>query len=280
MYQLFKLIHTYRAFLTFLFIEFICLWALVRTSAYHSASFFHTSNSVAAKVLNIRHGIVQYFNLPAVNTELAEDNARLKETIGKQQLALVVATPMDSIRLTKPILNYGFMSAKVINNTTNQVHNYFTINKGRTSGIEPGMGVLTVNGIAGKVKAVSSNFATVSSLLHTGVFVSASINRNNTFCSLNWDGRDIRTSKLLYVPRHISVQVGDTIITSGYNAVYPEKLMIGVVEKFELEDSSPFYDIDVLLANDFSQLSYVYIVKNPTRTEQLKLEMQNNLKNE
>jgi len=280
MYQLFKLIHTYRAFLTFLFIEFICLWALVRTSAYHSASFFHTSNVVAARVLNIRYSIVQYFNLPAINAQLSEDNARLKEIIGKQQLPVIVATSTDSIQMTKSILNYGFLSAKVINNTTNQAHNYFTINKGRTSGIEPGMGVITSNGIAGKVKAVSSNFATVSSLLHTGVFVSAIVNRNNTFCSLNWDGRDLRTSKLLYVPRHIPVQVGDTIRTSGYNAIYPEKLMIGVVEKFELEESSPFYDIDVLLANDFSQLSYVYIVKNPTREEQLNLELQNTLKDE
>lgn len=280
MYQLFKLIHTYRAFLTFLFIEFICLWALVRTSAYHSASFFHTSNIVAARLLNIRHGIVQYFNLPEVNAELAEDNARLRETIGKQQMTIVVATPTDSIQLTKPVLNYGFISAKVINNTTSQAHNYFTINKGRTSGIEPGMGVLTTNGIAGKVKAVSSNFATVSSLLHTGVFISATIKSSNTFCSLNWDGRDVRTSKLLYVPRHIPLQVGDTIVTSGYNAVYPEKLMIGIVEKFDLKESSPFYDIDVLLANDFSRLSYVYVVENPMRVEQVRLEMQNDVKDE
>jgi len=280
MYQLFKLIHTYRAFLTFLFIEFICLWALVRTSAYHSASFFHTSNILAARVLDIRHGIVQYFNLPMVNAQLAEDNARLRETIGKQQLPIIVATSTDSIQMTKPILSYGYLSAKIINNTTNLVHNYFTINKGRTSGVEPGMGVMTTNGIAGKVKAVSANFATVSSLLHTNVFVSATIHRNNTFCSLNWDGSDIRTSKLLYVPRHIPVQVGDTILTSGYNAVYPEKLMIGVVEKFELEDSSPFYDIDVRLANDFSQLSYVFVVKNPMRAEQVEIEGQNTTKDE
>ena len=142
------------------------------------------------------------------------------------------------------------------------------------------MGVLTANGIVGKVKAVSANFATVSSLLHKGVYVSATINRNNTFCSLNWDGNDIRSSKLLYVPRHIPVQVGDTILTSGYNAVFPENLMIGIVEKFELEESSPFYDIDVMLSNDFTQLSYVYIVKNPDRSEQIELETRSVLENE
>ncbi len=274
MYQLFKLIHTYRAFLTFLFIEFICLWVLVRNNAYHSASFFHTSNIVAGRVLSVRHNIVQYFNLPDVNDKLAGENAKLRETLASQQVPVIVETLPDSIMATKPVEDYKYLAARVINNSTGLVHNYITINKGRLSGVEPGMGVITAQGVVGKVKAVSANFATVSSIMHTDVFVSAAVKRNNTLCTINWDGKSVQSAKLLYLPRHIPVQVGDTILTSGYNAVFPEKLMIGVVQNFELDNNSSFYDIDVLLANDFSQLSYVYIVKNPSREEQIRLETQ------
>ena len=246
---------------------------LVRNNPYHSAAFFHTSNALVGGIYNTRANISQFFSLPFVNEELAKDNARLREELSRSSVPIIVSSKKDSLELTKPEAGYGFLYAKVINNSTQFNHNFITINKGKMHGVEPGMGVVSSEGVVGKVMSVSKNFSTVSSVLNTDVFVSALINRNKTFGSVKWDGRDALTSKLLFVPRHIDLIVGDTIVTSGYNAVFPEKIKIGYINEFAPQDDS-FYDIDITLANDFSRLAYVYIVKNPIREERQELEQE------
>ncbi len=278
MYQLLKLIHTYRAFLVFLFIEFACFWLLVRSNPYHSAAYFHSSSAIIGNIYQTRKNIAQYFNLPAVNEELATDNARLRLVLAQSQVPIIVNSKADSLKHTRALENYAFLSAKVINNSTMLTHNFLTINKGSRNGVEPGMGVISANGIVGKVFSVSDHFATVSSVLNTDVFVSSYIRRNGTFGSINWDGRNILYARLLYVPKHIELQAGDTVVTSGFNSVFPENILVGYVREFEIGDS--FYNIDVELSNDFSNLAYVYVVKNPLREEKLELENEIQIFNE
>jgi rod shape-determining protein MreC len=271
MYQLLKLIHSYRAFLVFLFIEIVCFWLLVRSNPYHSAAYFHTSSAVVGSIYQTRNNITQYFDLPMVNEKLAADNARLRELISQSHVPITVDSKVDSIKLSKAEYNYGFLAAKVINNSVRLTHNFLTINKGRLNGVEPGMGVISSNGIVGKVMSVSDNYATVSSLLNTDVFVSALVKRNGNFGSIHWDGKDILSTKLMYIPSHINLQKGDTVVTSGYNSIFPENITIGFILDFALQTDS-FYDIDVVLSNDFGSLAYVYIVRNPGRAERTNLE--------
>lgn len=271
MYQLLKLIHTYRAFLVFLFIEFLCFWLLVRSNPYHSAAYFHTSSSIIGSIYQTRSDITQYFNLPTVNEELANDNAQLREVISQSQVPIIVDTRVDSITMSKAEFNYGFLSARVINNSTRLTHNFLTINKGKANGVQPGMGVISGNGIVGKVMSVSDHYATVSSMLNTDVFVSAIVKRNGSFGSIHWAGDDALTTKLMFVPSHIELQQGDTVVTSGYNSIFPENITIGFIKEYSLQTDS-FYDIDVSLSNDFSSLSYVYVVRNPRREERIQLE--------
>ena len=275
MYRLLQLLHSYRAFLLLLFFEIVCIWLLVRNNPYHSAAYFHTSNAVIGSIYQTRNNISQYFNLPSVNQELANDNALLRELLAKSQVPIVVDSKQDSLALTKNEYNHQFLSAKVINNSVQLSHNYLTINKGTANGVESGMGVISANGIVGKVMSVSKNFATVSSLLNKDVFVSSYLKRNNTFSSINWDGNSNLKTKLKFVPRHIQLEKGDTIVTSGYNSIFPENILIGFIDEYSITDNDSWYDIDVKLSNDFSSLAYVYVIKNPNRQERIELESEN-----
>ena len=58
---------------------------------------------------------------------------------------------------------------------------------------------------------------------------------------------------------------------SGYNSVFPENLLIGFIDDFGPENAS-FYDIDVKLSNDFSNLAFVYVIKNSLKEERIELE--------
>jgi rod shape-determining protein MreC len=279
MYQLLQLLHSYRAFLLLLFFEIVCLWLLVRNNPYHSAAYFHTSNAIVGSIYQTRGNISQYFNLPSVNEELANDNAKLRELLSQSQVPVIVETRRDSLTLTKSEYNHDYLAAKVINNSTQLAHNYLTINKGASKGVEPGMGVISANGIVGKVMSVSENFATVSTLLNNDVFVSSYLKRNNTFGSINWDGNNKLKTKLKFVPRHIHLEKGDTIVTSGYNSIFPENVLIGFVDDFKKENDS-WYNIDVSLSNDFSNLAYVYVIKNPMKQERIELESEIQERNE
>ncbi len=280
MYRLIQLLHSYRAFLLLLFIEIVCIWLLVRNNPYHSASYFHTSNTLIGNIYKIRNNISQYFSLPDINEQLANDNATMRELLSQSQIPIIVDTKQDSLELSHIDYKYKYLSAKIINNSTNQMHNFLTLNKGRVNGVEPGMGVISALGIVGKVMSVSENFSTVSSLLNTDVYVSAYLKRNTTFCSINWGGRDILKTKLLYVPRHIVLEKGDSVVTSGYNSIFPKNIPIGFIDDFSLTPNSSFYEIEVNLSNDFSKLAYVYVIKNPLKDEKIDLETAIKIENE
>jgi rod shape-determining protein MreC len=69
------------------------------------------------------------------------------------------------------------------------------------------------------------------------------------------------------------VNVGDTIETTGYSAVFPEGVGIGKVSDVK-KSGSDFYKITIELFTDFRKLQYVNVIGNLKRTEQLQLENQ------
>ena len=280
MYQLFQFLYHYRAFILFLLLELISFWLLVRTNPYHSAAYFHSSNALAGSVYQIKNDIRSYFDLKRVNDQLSEDNARLRELIAKNDRPVLYRVEPDSARISEVPFSFNFIAARVINNSTRKVHNFFTINKGKKHGIKPGMGVISMQGVAGKIMSVSDHFATVASLLNTEMYVSSVIKSNGTFCTVNWDGRNPLVSKLLFVPRHLQLSAGDSVVTSGYNSVFPPGLLIGTIKLFNIESNATFYNVDLQLANDFYSMSYVYVIDNPQREEQTRLEEEIIEKNE
>ena len=76
------------------------------------------------------------------------------------------------------------------------------------------------------------------------------------------------------IPKHATVQNGDTVQTSGYSNIFPKGIPIGIVEKVNEKTGSGFLDINVRLFNDLSNLKYVYVVENIFDDEQKKLDQQ------
>jgi rod shape-determining protein MreC len=167
---------------------------------------------------------------------------------------------------------YEFIPAKVVRNSTHRSNNYLTINKGSADGIRPGMGVISPKGIVGKVEMCSEHFATISSLLHSRTWVSAAIKNTNNIGSVKWEGNSPLYAKLMHMPSHYKIQVGDTVLTSGHNAVFPPDLPIGVIHKLEVKPNETFHDVDLRLSTDFNTLTYVYVIKYLRKSEQDSLE--------
>lgn len=274
MRRLFLLIYQYRAFFTFVFLEVISFWLVIGSSTFHNASFFNTSNRIVASMFGLRQGIYQYFNLIDENDNLAKENAYLRDLISLQTLEII---EVDSALLTyqDTTIKYSYIPAKVINNSTRKTNNYITVDKGSKDGLEPGMGAISSFGVAGVVKSVSNNFATLYSLLHSDMQVSSMIGRLGVFCTTKWNGIDPLYADLLYIPRHVELMKGDTVTTSGYNAIFPEGLPIGWVKDFSIDENETWYNVTIELSSNFQSLSHVYLISNYFREEKDSIELLN-----
>lgn len=110
------------------------------------------------------------------------------------------------------------------------------------------------------------------SLLNTRFKLSAKLKDDGDFGSLAWDGETYDIAKFNEIPKHAKLKLGDQVVTSGFSVIFPEGVPVGTIETFELGEGSSFYDIDVHLAVDFKKLTYVEVVENVLKQEQLLLE--------
>jgi rod shape-determining protein MreC len=271
MQRLFYFIYKYRAFFTFLLLEVICIWLIVDNNNYQGARFYNSSNTVVASLNSFSQSVRDYFLLSDQNAVLAEEVVQLRRQLEMNNQRLQA---LDSLAVEDSILvsRFEFVSAKVVNNQVDRVKNFITINKGDEAGLKPGMAVISSAGAVGKIKAVSQHYSVVSSLLNIDIMVSGLLKRTGHFGSIQWDGRDPDHIDLLYIPRHVKPVVGDTVVTSGYNAVFPEGIPIGIVDEVVLQDAELFYTLKLRLAQDFRKLSFVTVVKSQLKHEQDSLE--------
>ncbi len=262
MLRLLNFLYHYRAFLTFLFLEALCAWLWVSNSQYQNTRFFNSANSTVASIIRFSEGVRDYLALRDVNRELSEENAGLRTMLEQIAAEQDVTTVFPDT-----VLHFEFVSARVINNSVSQFKNHITINHGEDAGLSPGMAVISTAGAVGKVKSVSEHFAVVTSLLNTDEQVSSQLKRTGNFGTAQWDGIDPRYVNLLYIPRHVQPQPGDSVVTSGYNAVFPQGVLVGIVKEVDLKKEAQFFDIRVELAQDFRRLAYVKVVKSNLKHE-------------
>lgn len=251
-------IYHYRAFFTFLVLEFFCSWMIIENNQYQSAHFFNSSNSFVASVNGFSQGVREYFSLREINAVLAEENTLLRRKLEQRNQSVPTVGAMDSTIIKR----FDFVTAKVVNNSTARITNFITINKGSDDGIEPGMAVISPRGVVGKVKSSSNHFSVVMSALNVDLMISGVMKRTGYFGTIQWNGKDPDYINLNFIPRHVEPMEGDTIITSGYSGVFPEGILIGTIAEKSLDKGAPFHTLKVKLAQDFRKLSYVAIVKS------------------
>jgi rod shape-determining protein MreC len=250
--------------LLFLLLEAISIGLLVNYNNFQRVKFFNSSNSLVASIYENYNAVTNFFSLQKTNADLAAENARLRTMLEQYKQASI---PIDSLHQVAEGQDstgrrYDFLPAKVVNNSFVRQYNYITINKGSEDHVEVDMGIIGPNGVVGIVTSVSKHYATGPTILNKRWKVSAKIKNSNYFGSLAWDGLNPQYANLNEIPFHVHMEVGDTIVTSGFSDVFPEGIPIGVIENFDHASGRNFFAIKVKLLTNFANLSYIEIVKN------------------
>jgi rod shape-determining protein MreC len=207
--------------------------------------------------------------LEETNAIIAEEN-----TLLRTQLEQLKSFEKDSSGIVREdsVSQYEFITAKIINNSTHWINNTLTINRGLKDGININMGVLGNGGVVGKVRYSSNRYSVITSLLHSRFTISSRIKDKVELCTTEWEGQDPGFVTIKFVPRHHNISVGDSVLTSGYNAIFPPNIPIAVVSDIQIKSDDTFYTIKAKLVNDFTKLNYVHIVVNRFKTEKDSIE--------
>lgn len=270
MRSLLQFIARYSNFLVFLLLEVVAFMLIMFGNDYPRSATFSSANHICAWHYRNVTNTMEYFRLRRINTELSLENAELRTQLSKLEnrqqdsLAQIVCTAQQE--------RFAYMPARVIHLTTNEQHNYITLDKGDLDSVRVGMGVRNQDGVVGIICAVSNHFSLVIPVIHTKMQVSCRIQRNNYMGTIRWDGCNSHYVSLEEIASHIHPEKGDTIVTSGLSNAFPAEIPIGIVDKTELKEGDVYHTIRVKLIPSFQQLDYVQIIKNRLSDEQKQLE--------
>ncbi len=274
MQNLLRLIIRFSFQIIFVILEIIALTLVFQKNPLPHARFFQITQDLNGFFYTQNQHFIRFFHLADENSVLVTENARLRNELAARPFHKAVSDSVPSLSLAGYTFNY--LPAQVVNNGTNNQNNYLTLNIGSRQGVLPDMGVVGSAGIVGIVRNVSANYSTVLSVLNSRFKGSVKLARTDYFGTLIWPGHSYREAVVTEIPGHINVYIGDTLVTSGLTPVFPEGEMVGTVTAVNRTPAGTFYELTILLTQDFKNLTRVYVIKNFNRTEQQSLELKNN----
>jgi len=248
---------------------------MVKLNTHHELVYAGMIQEISGSVQQSRDEVYAYFNLMNENEKLLYQNKRLKESYiqlkqeldtRKYQLPLKPHYRLIPDSLI-PVNGFKFIPCQVVNNTLDKSYNFMSLNKGSKAGLKKGMGIISEDGVLGMVISVSENYALAMSILNKNFRLSAKIYKENFFGSLSWKGGSARYASLEYIPLHVNILKGDTIVTSGFSSIFPEGFRVGIIEDFEENSEDGFYEIKIKLLASPGSAYHVYAIANEYRNE-------------
>ena len=204
---------------------------------------------------------LKYFSL----VDLRDENTRLKEEVNDlrmqndlyRELASTHARLRELLQF-KEGLRSPMVAAQVIGRDPTGWFESIFIDKGTNAGLKLNMPVVDARGVVGRLVAVSPNYAKVLLIIDQNSAVDCLIQRTREKGILK--GLPSQLCRLHYVSRAADVAVGDKIVTSGLDRIFPKGLPVGEVMEIVDTPWEFFKDVRVKASADFSKLEEVLVL--------------------
>jgi rod shape-determining protein MreC len=197
--------------------------------------------SVAQENERLRSEAQQYASLSHQHEEVAQANERLR-----QLLAL-------GHEVRRPVL-----AAQVVGKDPSPWFQTIMVDKGRRDGVDIALPVINSQGIVGLVVEATDHYAKVMLITDPKSAVDALVQTSRTrgiikggtsgYCVFN------------YVLRKHDLNVGETVVSSGMDGVFPKGLAIGQVADINKSETGIFQEVTIRPYVDFERLEEVLIV--------------------
>ncbi|MBS1816302.1 MAG: rod shape-determining protein MreC [Acidobacteria bacterium] len=227
------------------------------------------ASSVLNGVAGAWNGYVALRGVRAENESLRRQLADAQLQI-QQQRALVDRTrSLESLLQLQSGVDLQTTAAQIIGSAASPDFRTVTIDKGSADGITTDMAVLAPNGVVGRVVVAGRRTSRVQLLVDRNAAAGAIVERSRAQGVVVGAGED--RLHLEYVSDVSDVAVGDILVTSGIDGIYPKGFIIGTVDAVE-KNGVAYRTISIRPAINFSSLEDVLIVRTPTPAQQLEPE--------
>lgn len=260
----------YSSWFVFIFYVLLSCVFLFKGNDYQQSVYLTSANGVSAAMHGTIQDIDSYFHLKEANERLEAVNAAQQAEILnlRNEMGQLLTLVPDSGRNRRfNIDRFRFIPASVMNNSTHHPRNYFTINKGRLDGVEPGMGVVDNDGIVGIVNVAGDHTARIISVLNRSQRFSVKVKGTDFVGSLAWKSNDPTIATVEEIPRHARFRVGDTIVTSGFSTTFPEGIPVGIVMSRSRGADDNYFSLRVRLSSNFAHLNTVRVLRDQLKAE-------------
>ena len=263
MQQILKFLIRFQVGILFLVLLGIALTLTINNHSFHQEKFISSTNVASSFFYRVKYDVVSYFNLKEDNTILQEENSYLQKQVFNLKFNESTPSTHDSL--------FDVIPTHVISNSYRKTRNHVLINGGEQDSIFKDYGVSLPNGILGIVEETTGHFSRVISILNTNLLINAKFKNNFQFGSLQWDGESYQHMQLNDIPRSATFNIGDTIVTGGNSLVFPEGILIGQVESYDLDNNKGYYNIKVKLFADMTNINEAYVIVPKQIGEAIKL---------
>ena len=207
-----------------------------------------------------------YFTL----IQVSEENDRLKKQLNRAEEMKNewVEARLANDRLRR-LMGMGkefaqqVVYAEVIGRDPTAWFKTIIIDKGAKDNVAVGMPVVVPEGIVGQVVDVSGHYAKVLLIVDQNSAVGALVQRTRARGLIKGEFAD--QCRLEYVLRKEDVRIGDVIVTSGLDDVFPKGLRIGAIDDISGEPNEMFYTITIAPFVDFEKLEDLLILPVPEK---------------
>ena len=225
--------------------------------------FSEVQRGVSTGLSGVRHGWGNYIGLRHTKSE----NEELRRQLAEAQVALQAqraladrARGLEKLLELKDRVTLQTTAAEIIGAAATPDFRTVTIDKGTSDGLRQDMAIISPAGVVGRIVIPSARSAKIQLLIDRNAAAGALIERSRAQGVVIGAGED--RLRLENVSEAADIVVGDTIVTSGIEGIYPKGFVIGKVDA--VEKSGPAYKrITVKPAVDFSSLEEVLVVTTP-----------------
>ena len=225
--------------------------------------FAEVQRAAASVVASARGGWEGYFALQGVRTE----NEQLRAEIGQLQVRLqqerALATQARTLQTMLDLREqtaFPTTTTTVIGAGASPEFRTLTIDKGTGDGLRPDMAVIAPAGVVGRIIMPGTRASKVQLLIDRNAGAGAITERTRAQGVVVGTGGD--RLRMEYVPGAADVKVGDRVVTSGAEGIYPKGFVVGQIESIE-RGAGTFSNIVVRPAVEFSSLEHVLVVLAP-----------------
>jgi rod shape-determining protein MreC len=221
---------------------------------------------VAASVRSVKGGVASYVDLRGVradNLRLRERVAALETLLQQKQDRVREADRLRELLRVREVLPLETLGASVVARDSLPFYRMLTIDRGSEAGIAADAPVISSTGVVGRVIRVFPRASSVQLLLDAQSGVGVLIERTRVMgvaSGRSTPGEGATPDlEMRYVAALADVLVGDVVVTSGLDGLYPKGLAVGRVRSVGA-GTGLFKDVRVEPSADFATLEEVLVV--------------------